>query len=388
MNGDSGIPNPRRSPSSQILDTGNEYLAVTKGPDQQTTISRYSPGPEYVPTATAGLVDLQVNGFAGIDFNNGNLSANDMDHALGAMLATGVTTCLPTIITASEHCLRERLMALDQAVTASELGPRMVPGYHLEGPFLNPKPGYAGCHPPQEMVLPSVELLRRLEQDLARPILYLTLAPELDRAPEIIHWAASQHKIVGAGHSAVTQKSLSEAIAAGLSVATHLGNGVAQVLPKFDNPVQWQLAEDRVTGCFIADGVHIPAPILKSLIRAKGINRSVLVTDAMAAAAAPAGTYSLAGMAVESNDAGVVNLKDSPLLAGSALTMGKAVANITRWGIADFRSALRMACANPLGLLAPVLKAHDITINLGELEWGHDGQPLKTSLGYPLPPGL
>src|SRR5690349_18540719 len=96
---------------------------------------------------SSGLFDLQVNGFAGIDFNAETIGPDEIDSALEAMLATGVTRCLPTLITAPAGVLAERFAALDRAVAKSELGPIMVPGYHLEGPFLNPADGYAGCHP-------------------------------------------------------------------------------------------------------------------------------------------------------------------------------------------------------------------------------------------------
>ena len=127
---------------------------------------------------SAGLIDLQVNGFAGVDFNSVALTAETLDHALGAMLRTGVTSCLPTLITAREAVIAARFAALDAAVVGSRLGPVMVPGYHLEGPFLNPAPGYAGCHPPTAMIEADVGLLERLAAPLRRPILLLTLAPE------------------------------------------------------------------------------------------------------------------------------------------------------------------------------------------------------------------
>src|ERR1700742_2244261 len=110
---------------------------------------------------SAGLIDLQVNGFAGVDFNDAGLTAETLDHALEAMLRSGVTTCLPTLITAAEACLADRLRALDSAVATSRLGPLMVPGFHLEGPFLNPAPGYAGCHPAAAMVQPDPAVLAR-----------------------------------------------------------------------------------------------------------------------------------------------------------------------------------------------------------------------------------
>lgn len=101
------------------------------------------------------LFDIQVNGFAGIDFNDENIDAEMLDSALEAMLKTGVTCCLPTLITASKAVLMKRFQALDKAVANSELGALMVPGYHLEGPFLNPADGYAGCHPAEDMTPPD-----------------------------------------------------------------------------------------------------------------------------------------------------------------------------------------------------------------------------------------
>src|SRR5271169_2066347 len=121
-----------------------------------------------------GLTDLQVNGYAGVDFNDAALTADALDHALHAMRAANVTTCLPTLITADAATLKHRLVALDAAVAASRLGPTMVPGFHLEGPFLNPAPGYAGCHLPAAMVAPDALLLERVAASLRRPILLLT----------------------------------------------------------------------------------------------------------------------------------------------------------------------------------------------------------------------
>lgn len=379
---DNGNPAGPRKPA--VLDTGAELLSVASGPDGQERAVR-STAPQVLrddcQALTAGLIDLQVNGFNGIDFNNEHINAADVDSALAAILASGVTTCLPTIITASSSQLRQRLLTLDKAVSGSRLGSRMVPGYHLEGPFLNAQPGYAGCHPATEMLTPSIDLVRSLEQDLERPILYLTVAPELDHALDLIAWAADRGKIVGVGHSAASQEELSRGVEAGLRVSTHLGNGVAATLAKFDNPVLNQLSDDRLFGCFIADGIHIPARILQSFIRAKGIHRSILVTDAIAAASAPAGTYALAGMPVESASDGRVNVKGCSMLAGSSLRMDSAIANICTWGIADFRSALRMSCANPQALLASALQAHGMSISLGEIAWDENQRPLSVELG-------
>lgn len=322
---------------------------------------------------SAGLVDLQVNGFAGIDFNAGaGLTGADIDTALEAALATGVTCLLPTIITATESQLAARFAALDAAITASALGGSMCPGYHLEGPFLNPAAGFAGCHPPAAMIAPDYALLERLERDLARPILLITIAPELPGAEAFIPRARAAGKLVAIGHSAADFRQTRRAAEAGISLATHLGNGLPQVLHKLANPIMAQLAEDRLMTSFIADGIHIPPEALKVLIRAAGPARSLLVTDAVAAAAAPPGLYPFAGMTVQRGADGTVRLPGQVGLAGSSLCLDAAMRNLVAWGIATPAEALDMACTRPSRLLAPALAAHGIAWLPGELAWSAD----------------
>ncbi|HEY1936057.1 MAG TPA: N-acetylglucosamine-6-phosphate deacetylase [Acetobacteraceae bacterium] len=329
---------------------------------------------------TAGLTDLQVNGYAGVDFNDAGLDAPALDHALAAMLRAGVTTCLPTIITATENELAARLQALDRAVANSRLGPLMVPGFHLEGPFLNPADGYAGCHPRSAMVPPDPDMLGRLTALLARPVLLLTLAPERDGAGATIAWARSRGMLVAIGHSAAEDADVTQAADAGATLSTHLGNGLPRMLPKFHNPLMAQLAEDRLAASFIADGIHIPVPALKVLLRAKGPERSVLVTDATAAAAAPPGVYRFAGMAIEHATDGSVRVPGQAVLAGSALCLDQAMRNLVEWGIADAAQAVRLASDNPAALLAPALAAHGLRPGHATLTWSADLRPVSVRL--------
>ncbi len=326
---------------------------------------------------SAGLIDLQVNGFAGVDFNSTALTAAALDQALRAMLRTGVTTCLPTLITAPEAVLAARFAALDAAIAGSSLGPVMMPGYHLEGPFLNPAAGYAGCHPPEAMVAPDAALLDRLAARLRRPILLLTLAPERDGAEALINWARARGTLVAVGHSAAREAELARAAALGAVLSTHLGNGLPQLLPKFDNPLLAQLAEDRLSASFIADGIHIPPFALRALLRAKGLARSILVTDATAAAAAPAGQYELAGMVIERAADGAVRTPGASALAGSSLELDQAVRNVVAWGIATAEDAIGLASANPAALLAPAIAAHGVRLADGAIEWSPDLRPVS-----------
>ena len=164
-------------------------------------------------------------------------------------------------------------------------------------------------------------------------------------------------------------------------LSTHLNNGLPQTLPKLDNPLFAQLAEDRLLATFIADGIHMPPYVLKSLIRAKGFERSALVTDAVAAVAAPAGTYPFAGMLVDRSEDGVVSQSDSSGLAGSSLCLDDAVRNLVRWNIATFEQAVEMASTRLLQALAPVLEAHGVSLALSELEWSQSMNVTRVRIG-------
>ena len=326
-----------------------------------------------------GLTDLQVNGYAGIDFNDDALTAGALDHALAAMRAANVTTCLPTLITADEATLAARLAALDAAVAASRLGPLMVPGFHLEGPFLNPAPGYAGCHPPAAMIPPDPAVLARITRNLRRPVLLLTLAPERPGALPLVAWARKSGMIVAMGHTAADHAATAQAAEAGVALSTHLGNALPRPQPKFLNPLMAQLAADALSASFIADGIHIPPDALKVLLRAKPPARCILVTDATAAAAAPPGLYRFAGMTIQHMPDGSVRVPGrasrTATLAGSALTLDQAVRNLVAWNLADPATALAMASIHPNALLVPALSHHAITLPSDPVAWTQDLHP-------------
>ncbi len=321
---------------------------------------------------TPGLIDLQVNGYAGIDFNDDGIAPDGLDHALQTMLRAGVTCCLPTLITAEASVLRGRLVALDRAVMASRLGPLMVPGFHLEGPFLNPTPGYAGCHPPGAMITPDADVLDRLTNDLRRPVLLLTLAPERDGALGVIARARANGLVVAMGHTAADTATTDAGVQAGITLSTHLGNALPQPQPKFLNPLMAQLAHDGLHASFIADGIHVPQGALKVMMRAKTAARSILVTDATAAAAAPPGLYGFAGMKIEHWPDGSVRVPGTATLAGSALTLDRAVRNVVRWGLAEPAMAVAMASDHPHALIGKALDWHRIELPRAVVTWAED----------------
>jgi len=287
-----------------------------------------------------GLFDLQVNGFAGVDFNDPGTSTADLDRAAAAMLRTGVTRFLPTLITAP---LEDFVVCA--AVLARWRHPGMV-GIHAEGPYISPTEA-RGAHPERYIVPASVEDFRRRQDAAEGRIVLLTLAPEVPGALELIEHLVDAGLRVAIGHSNADPARVRDAVRAGATISTHLGNGCAPGLPRHPNLIWEQLASDELVGCFIADGHHLPAATLKSMIRAKTPARTALVTDATPGAAAPPGRYHLGPLQIERGDDGRVVLPGTPKLAGSALTLDQAVARTVRETGLAIEDVLPMASAVP-----------------------------------------
>lgn len=302
-----------------------------------------------------GLVDLQVNGYAGFDFNGDSASwtVEDWTAVQAALARRGVVRALPTFITDAPARMIARARAyarlLDEAPDLAETFPRL----HIEGPFIAPEDGPRGAHPRAYCTTPEAvpDLLRALQDASGGRVALLTLAPEVPGALGLIEAAAAQGVTVALGHTAADAATLDAAVAAGARLSTHLGNGSHQTLPRLDNYVQRQLADDRLLASFIADGHHIPFPTLQNFIRAKTPGRTILVTDAMAAADVGPGTYTLGGEAVVVDEALRVAKPGQPNLAGSALTLDRAVLNVVRHGIVSFEDAWAMASTRPAVLI-------------------------------------
>lgn len=284
-----------------------------------------------------GLVDLQVNGFAGVDFNNPAVAPDDIRRAAAAMERHGVTVFLPTLITSSladfAACARAVLAAAHPAVA----------GIHMEGPYISPLDGPRGAHRREWTAPPSLDDVRRRQDAAEGRIRIVTLAPELPGALPLIEALAGMGVRVAIGHSAATADQVRAAVAAGATLSTHLGNGVASNLPRHPNLIWAQLAADELTAGLIVDGHHLPADTVKVMVRAKTPERAVLVTDATAAAGCPPGVYTIGGQTVELDANGRVTLAGGACLAGSALTLDRAVANVIRFAGVSIEEAMAMA---------------------------------------------
>ena len=319
-------------------------------------------------TKTSGLVELQVNGFAGVDFNTPGITGETLKKSLQTMLASGVTTCLPTLITSSEEHLKSCFRDLENSRQSCKLAKTMIAGYHLEGPFISPHPGFSGCHPVEKIRDVDQEMFLRLQEAADGRISLVTLAPEVNGAIPFIKNLVSQGIIVAIGHTKAGSEKIREAVEAGALLSTHLGNGTSTELSKNNNPIISQLSEDKLSASFIADGYHISQETLKVYLRAKESKRTILITDATAGAAAKPGIYQLGEMELHLDHEPVVYNKETSRPAGSAVTLDQCVRNVMKWYNVSLDEAVSWAGLNPLQLLKSS-KASEINIENNNSVW-------------------
>ena len=310
---------------------------------------------------TQGMLDLQVNGFGGIDYNNSNLNPEDFEKSLQKMLATGVTSCLPTLISASETHLKSCFQALEKGRQNSELAQTMVIGYHLEGPFLSPEEGSRGCHPAEVMRGADLDYFEQLQEAAGGMIRLVTVAPEIEGALSFIEQLSSKGIIVALGHTSAGIDLIRQATDCGALLSTHLGNGTARMLSKHDNPILAQLSEDRLSASFITDGYHLSREQLQLYLRAKGPDRTILVTDATSAAAAAPGVYGLGPMTLERQQEPVALSPDTGRPAGSAVTLDQCLQNVINWFDLSLDDAISWASDNPRKILGNSISENDFS---------------------------
>jgi N-acetylglucosamine-6-phosphate deacetylase len=269
-------------------------------------------------------IDLQVNGYAGTDFCSANLTAEEIHHGCQALEADGFSGILATLITDSVESLCAKLRNLVKLRSQDPIARRRILGFHVEGPFLNPSPGYIGAHEPQHVCQATPEAARQLIDAGDGLVKLVTLAPEKDPHAETTRYLASQGVRVAAGHCNPTLDELSAAIDAGLSMVTHFGNGCPVDLPRHDNVLQRFLHFRKdLFFSFIPDGYHVPFFALSNYIDLIGLDRITMTTDAITAAGLGPGLHELSGITVEVDVEGVARRPGSPNLAGSTLTLPK-----------------------------------------------------------------
>ncbi|QNI35786.1 N-acetylglucosamine-6-phosphate deacetylase [Edaphobacter albus] len=276
-----------------------------------------------------GFFDLQVNGYAGVDFNSDELDQERLEAVCKRLLEQGVDGILATVITDSLPQMEHRLKRIAQLHSVSPLIRQVIKGIHIEGPFLNPSPGFRGAHPADAIQPATEENASRLLEAAGGLTKLVTLAPEQDPTGRVIRMLSDQKITVSAGHTDATLDQLKRSIDSGLSMFTHLGNGCPGTLARHDNIIQRALAlHDKLWLCFIADGAHIPFFVLKNYLDLAGVEKSLVVTDAILAADLGPGNYRFGIWDLSIGEDLVPRSPDNSHLVGSAITMPRSFKNL------------------------------------------------------------
>ena len=302
---------------------------------------------------TSGWIDLQVNGFLGVDFSAPDLGLQQIRDVTAALLDRGTSAYCPTLVTSAPGVFERNLPILAEAMRDADLRPHLA-GIHLEGPFLRPPSN--GAHALRWLAPPDAARFDAWQRLAGGAIRILTLAPEAPGAVELIRHAARQGVVVSLGHHLADDDDIARAVDAGATLCTHLGNGIVNTLPRHPNPIWTQLAEDRLSACFIADGHHLPAAFLRVAWRAKGRERFIVVSDSAAIAGLPPGPYRYMGSDVEIEPSRRIVVAGSaaggsPTLAGSSSTLADCMRHLASLGDWTDDDLLQIGRRNPARLL-------------------------------------
>jgi len=288
-----------------------------------------------------GLIDIQINGYVGVDFSDQELTREQMLEVTRALWEEGVTTYFPTVITRDQERL-EKSFSLLAGTMDDEIMGKSIPGFHLEGPYLSPVKGFRGAHPEEHIRLPDWEEFSSLQEAARGGIGLITVAPEMEGAIPFISKCKDNDVVVSLGHHNGTADIINRAVEAGASLSTHLGNGCANEINRHHNPLWPQLANDNLS--------HLTLEEVKSFYKVKGAERTILVSDALSFAGLPLGEYEKDGHRYLLTEE-VVKYPEENVLAGAVQPVSKCVTNIMEFTNCDLKDAIRMASENPARLM-------------------------------------
>ena len=335
-----------------------EESLTGRDPDTgESLIGKYADGritaiekgtPDKTAWIAPGLIDLQVNGYHGDDVNAPDLTIDTVRRLARRMLATGVTTFLPTLITASEQKIIHNLRIIAAARRADPLLAHMIPCVHVEGPHIAPEDGPRAAHPLEQVRPPDIAEFFRWQMACGDLVGIVTLSPHYAQAPEYIRELSARGIHISLGHTGASADQIRAAVDAGARLSTHLGNGVANMLPSHLNLIWTQLAENRLAASFIADGHHLPPDALIVMLRAKTVARAILISDLVTLAGLPPVQYETSvGGKVDLHPDGRLNVSGSGYLAGATTTLNESIAYVAANTGFSLGDSLQMATTNP-----------------------------------------
>ncbi len=293
-----------------------------------------------------GLIDNQINGYAGVDFSGSNLSADDVIEATKSIWREGVTTFLPTLLTNSHENLIKNFKILKKAIGKDEMLRESVAGFHLEGPYISPEEGYRGCHPVQHIRKPSIKEFQEYQKASGGRIIQITLAPEIEGAIEFIRLCTHDGIVVALGHTNASAGQINQAVENGARLSTHLGNGCANFIHRHKNPIWPQLANDRLTTSVIADGQHLLPEEIRVFYKVKGPENIILTSDVIYLAGMGPGRYTFLESEVILTEEGMLFNSKLNCLAGASFPLKKGVETMMNFTGCSLTNAINMASGN------------------------------------------
>jgi N-acetylglucosamine-6-phosphate deacetylase len=320
------------------------------------SVTAIAPATDCRPDHEAGwvapaLFDVQINGCHGRNFSSTALTLEDIRHIIGVCRQHGITTLCPTLITSSFAALAHGFATLRHACESDPEVARAVPGYHLEGPYISAEDGPRGAHAKEHVRPPDWDEWRRLQDAAGGRIRLVTLAPEIPGALRFIENLVTSGIVVALGHTAASGPQIRDAVRAGARLSTHLGNGSHALLPRHDNYLWHQLANDGLWASLITDGDHLPAEVVRCIVRVKTPARLILTCDASPLAGLPQGRHRAWDQDFEVLASGKVVVPGTTYLAGSGVLTDSCINRLLSWGEVGLRDAIDMASSRPRQLL-------------------------------------
>jgi len=297
-----------------------------------------------------GFVDLQVNGYKGVDFSDPNLTLESITSVSIELCKFGIIGYCPTLISSSLKTYKHNLPLISEAMN-QEVGAQIL-GIHLEGPFINPENGVRGIHPKENIISPSIDLFEKFQEWARNQIILITLAPEVKDAFSLIEYIIdTDNTIVSIGHTIAGKDLIRKAIDMGIQAGTHVGNGLQNMIHRHENPLWPILADERIYGLFITDGFHLPEDLIKVSLRSKGSSKFIVTSDLVHIAGLNPGVHNFHGELVILEKNGFLHCQNSEYLAGSTKTIIECMNYLTLLGEFNLEGLYKVGYENPLNLI-------------------------------------
>ncbi len=355
---------------------GSRIREVREGPDEHG-----------LPSIAPAFIDLQVNGYRGLDYSSPSFSLEEVEQIIRYLAASGTARHLPTIITSPQETIVRNLAILAKGARDSDLVGRAIPGYHIEGPFISPEDGPRGAHSRQHVRNPDFDEFRAWQEAAEGRVKIVTVAPELPGALGFIERVADSGVLVAIGHTAAAPETVRDAIRAGARLSTHLGNGSHATIPRLKNYIWEQLAADELSAGMISDGFHLPAAVVKSIARGKGLDRLFLVSDVSVHGGQQPGIYRWGDIACEVFEDGHLGLHGHPgFLAGAGHLLDRDVVFFAKAAGVELAQAVRLCTESPARLLGIAVRpfpsiGETADITLFDYQRGDESLTIRRTVG-------